>query len=108
MPKFFAAACASPNEIENIKTAEKLFDAAIDFGEDYLNFLMEKISFYKATQNKQKLSAECQNVIKTYNKYNGDIMHKKDYISLKLLCKNAESYLYLGDETNAEFYCRKY
>ena len=88
----------------SINTAEKLFAAANNFGEDYLKFVMEKISFYKATQNKQKLSAECQNVIKTYNKYNGDIMLKKDYISLKLLCKIAESYLYLGDETNAEFY----
>ena len=53
----------------SIKTAEKLFAAANNFGEDYLKFVMEKISFYKATQNKQKLSAECQNVIKTYNKY---------------------------------------
>ncbi len=88
----------------NIKTAEKLFDAAIDFGEDYLNFLMEKISFYKATQNNQKLTAECQNVIKNYKNYNGDIMLKNDYVSLKLLCKIAESYLYLGDEPKAEFY----
>ena len=64
----------------------------------------EKLSLYRETKNKAKMSAEIQNVLKKYKEFVGDIMTSKDYLAFDVLNNVASAYFELGETIKAEKY----